>query len=639
MRILNDSVLFYPATGDVRHENPVPQRAVENARRKPRKVSATPADAALACGVPRIDWDAVLAASDKDIKAFRDAHSVVGKDGRAVGIRSLLEGNTKTSKERPTGRLGRIRGLSLAPHFYPNLLEVIERRSKLRAFDKDLFNGFDGTSATTALAWLKKQDTPADSFVRADKDTALQSMLDFCVGSSPACRMTCLVYSGQNPSTKEAPQSKMKHTWAFLDNPELFVAALRKEMHDKAKSARRAGFDFVVRLNMLSDIPWYVICPELLVEASTEHGVAFYDYTKVVFWGDPAYEAVREHLDLTFSYSGANADLCAQALAAGERVAAAFAPGDPERSASIAHRTTWQELLYSMRAGGLKKGVGRGRPHIDLFGGSWPLVDGDESDYRMDDPQPSVVALNFKAPNLTEGRVPGITARTAQGRKMFAVPVGDPGGRGFQYAQARAATKERWKGVDEDALYDLDVEDALGLSEQFQAERLKKNPSKLVTDIASRSPSAAQVLTPEELEAPWMEDRKPLSWFRFYGYEDLADLEVSMRNAFDEEQLRALEARAEKEGGVQMMLHRDPILTDEHGVIIDGTERLLVAKRAGLPTVTVLSMSVPMENPLPILQGEGEDLASQAPMPMQSVEGAGGVVALIGPHVPTVLND
>lgn len=630
MRILNDSVLFYPATGDVRHENPVPQRAVENARRKPRKVSATPADAALACGVPRIDWDAVLAASDKDISNFEKVHDL--RDLKFLG------GNTKTNKPRPTGRKGEIAGLTLAPHFYPNILEVMERGGKLTTFDRDVFNSFDGTAPKTALKWLRAQDTPADSFVHDSDDEALQSMLDFCVGASPACRMTCLVYSGKHGQTQEAPRAKVRNTWAFLSNPELFVARLRREMHTRAKSLRNKNFDFVVRLNMLSDIPWYVICPELLIEASTKYGVAFYDYTKVEYWGDPAYEAVREHLDLTFSYSGANADACKRALNAGERVAAAFAPADPERRASVAYRTTWQELLYSLRAGGMK-GVGRGRPHIDLFGGSWPLVDGDESDYRMDDPQPSVVALNFKEPGLTEGRVPGITARTAQGRKMFAVPVGDPGGRGFQYAQARAATKERWKGVDEDALYDLDVEDALGLSEQFQAEHLKKNPSKLVTDISRRSSSAAQVLTPEELEAPWMEDRKPLSWFRFYGYEDLADLEVSMRNAFDEEQLRALEARAEKEGGVQMMLHRDPILTDESGVVIDGTERLLVAKRAGLPTVTVLSMSVPMENPLPILQGEGEDLASQAPMPMQSVEGAGGVVALIGPHVPTVLND
>jgi hypothetical protein len=509
MRILNDSVLFFPATGDVQIENPVPRRAVEMARRHKAEKVPTPAEAALACGVGRVDWDVVLSATAKDITAFRDGHN----------IKSLLEGNTKTSKERPTGRHGRIRGLSLAPHFYPNLLEVLERRGKLRDFDKDLFNGFDGANAAVALDWLKQHDVENDSFVRAPRDEALRSMLDFCVGSSKACRMTCLVYSGQNPSTKEAPQSKMKHTWAFLDNPELFVAALRKEMHAKAASARKAGFDFVVRLNMLSDIPWYVVCPELLVEASEEHGVAFYDYTKVPFWNDPSYQAVAEHLDLTFSYSGANADLCAEALQAGVRVAAAFAPADPQRKASIAHRTTWQEVLYSMRKGGLKGSVRGGKPRVDLFEGSWPLVDGDESDYRMDDPAPSIVALNFKAPNLTEARVPGIESRTAQGRKLFAVGVPDPG-LGFEYAKARAGTKKRWEGVDEDVLYDLDVEDALGLAQQFRGEEGK-----------------------------------------------------------------------------------------------------------------------PRKNPLPVLS-EGEEQAAQAPMAMQGLEDArGDVVALIGPHVPTVLND
>lgn len=418
MRISPETVLFHPETGDVEpfHEapetNPVPARAL--ARRKGAKTENTPDAAAARSGIGTIDWRTVQHCSPKDIQSFK----------QQFNIKSLLEGNTKTSKPRPTGRLGKIAGLTLAPHFYPNLLEVVERNGRLIPFDKDIFNSFNGATADTALEWLQQHDVPRESFINAKRDVALGSMLDFCVGSSKACRQTCLVYSGQNPSTKEAPISKMKHTLAFLSNPELFVALLSQQILNKAKRARSDGYDLVVRLNMLSDIPWYLVCPEMLEEAA-EYGVAFYDYTKVPFWNDPAYQRVADILDLTFSYSGANEKECREALNSNVRVAAAFAPANPERPASIAHRTSWQELLLALRTGGLRGGSRRGVPHIDLFGGSWPLVDGDESDYRMDDPAPSVVALNFKAPNLTERRAcrasPSACARVARGSRCRSV--------------------------------------------------------------------------------------------------------------------------------------------------------------------------------------------------------------------------
>lgn len=482
LRISPDTVLFHPETGDVEpfyeapETNPTPKRALE-LRRSTVSTENTPEAGALRSGVGVIDWDTVLAFSKKDITAFK----------RHFSIASLLEGNTKTEKERPTGRKGEIAGLTLAPHFYPNLLEVVERNGRLVPFDKDVFNSFNGSTADTALEWLKARRVPSDSFVLAKRSEALGSMLDFCVGSSKACRQTCLVYSGQNPSTKEAPISKMKHTLAFLANPELFVALLRQQLLNKAARALGEGYDLVVRLNMLSDIPWYVVCPDLLEEAA-DAGVAFYDYTKVPFWNDERYQRVADILDLTFSYSGANEKECREALKNNVRVAAAFAPANPDRPASIAHRTSWQELLLALRTGGLPGRAGRGeKPRIELFGDTWPLIDGDKSDYRMDDPAPSVVALNFKAPNLTERRVPGITERMQQGRERFTVKVGDPTGQGAAYALARASAKSRWKAVDAD---DLDAEDAIRLREQFTSQgaqpvkrpKWQKNPLPLIDE-------------------------------------------------------------------------------------------------------------------------------------------------------------
>lgn len=644
MRISPDTVLYHPDTGDVQpfHEapqtNPVPTgrqlkrpdgspgghdaRAV---RRRETNVDNTPKSAALRSGIGRIEWGLVQSYSTKDISDFKQQYKIV----------SLLEGNTKTAKARPSGNVGVIRGLSLAPHYYPNILELLERDGKLVAFDKDIFNSFDGSSKDTVIEWLKKgtfrvqktknkrvwtedktYDLPADSFLREKRESILANMLDFCVGSSKACRETCLVYSGQNASTDEAPRAKLKHTWAFLSEPELFVAALLKETHSKAKAARRDGDDFVVRLNMLSDIPWYVVCPELIEEAAVDSGVAFYDYTKVPFWRDEDYQRVRRHLDLTFSYSGANADLCREALDNGVRIAAAFAPADPDRPASIAHRTSWQELLAALRSGGLKGRAGRDQPHIDLFGGSWPLIDGDESDYRMDDPAPSIVALNFKAPNITEGRVPGIAERTASGRKRFAFQVGDPEGTGAAYAIARSSAKKYWEGVDAD---DLDAEDAIRLREQFTAE------------------GAPPVKPPKWMKNP----STPRALFQLFGkQEGLTPAEINSGNC-DE----AAEFVAAKLGDGAVPTYTEDNSEDDdlpghcwvkwRGKHYDAEAPAGVTDWRDLPI-----FSRPRKNPLPVIEeGSGAADAARAPMPMQELLEGSRAIALIGPHVPTVLND
>jgi hypothetical protein len=484
MRISKNAVIFHPDSGEVEayfQQNPVPKHALEAARKAGMPSSARP-DPYFAVGkagvgvyegqppgVGVIDYSAVLAATPAEIKAFNLKHE----------IKEYLAGNTKTEKPRPSGLHGVISGLSLAPHFYPNLLhKMVTPRDKLKDFSKESFNKFDGSTGSTAAQ---------------EADVPVADLLDFCVGSSKSCRETCLVYAGQNTATKEAPRSKMKHTWAFLNDPVLFVAGLRKAILAKAKTAARNGTEAVVRLNMLSDIPWYIASPELLEECAAA-GVAFYDYTKIPFWDNPHYQHVEHCLDLTFSFSGANEALCAEALRHDVRIATCFAPADPNRPASVAYRTSWQELLYSVSLGDPAD------PQIELFDGVWPLVDGDESDYRMDDPAPAIVALNFKQPTLTEAKYPGIEARVASARSRFAMAVPDAQGLGFQHARARARDKKRWKAVDEDTLYDMSLPDVLGLGEQFKAEKkLQKNPLQVLEEGSGEAEAARTPIVMEEL--------------------------------------------------------------------------------------------------------------------------------------------
>lgn len=394
-----EPVVYFPLTGDMQRMNPIPARAKE------ARLRVVGGDLAQT-GLERLDWSEVKRIKPPTIREFLEAFKIPGDLPETI-----LAGNYKTNKPRAsTGRQGKIAGLNLMPHYYPNILnlpqmdplswdfeevedaegaEAIEEGDspdaspELRSVRKRkeeirrLFNSFNGQSASTAA---KSAGVPANS------------MINFCAGSSQYCRSTCLILTGQHTSAFETSQKKLKLTNAFLSDPVMFVAALNLALRTYSCMCEGSDLDAVVRLNMLSDIPWYSLCPELFKE---HESIAFYDYTKLKFWRSEDYHRVSGNLDLTFSYSGDNEKACKEALAEGYRIAAVFASADPKRLGTPggASRTTFKEIVG---ASGLIDDEG----HMSIFGGEWLAVDGDESDYRIDDPPQSIVCLNFKTPNV-----------------------------------------------------------------------------------------------------------------------------------------------------------------------------------------------------------------------------------------------
>lgn len=387
--ILDEVVFVDPVTGRVEEPmtpNRIPASALEARGESPSDIE--PASAAVQCGVPRIRWSDVVRVTVAEVEAYEKQHGLLG----------LLTGNAKTVKPRiATGRTGAIVGMNLSPHYYPNLLNVIpedERKGTLGFIPTSTFQSFAGDTVQAALDVVNGPGAK----VRLTK----QSMLNFCAGSSRACRSTCLVSTGQHAAGGKHGYAKMRTTYAFLLDPVRFLAVLHRQLKKFACACDADGKDAVVRLNLLSDIPWYEVCPEL-IEAHAG-SIYWYDYTKIPFWRSESYNRLfrgkgkdrRNLLDLTFSFSGSNAPQCEEALANGYRVAAVFASSSPERKGIIGwQRTSFTEIQES----GLVDQWGR----VRLFGSSWLLVDGDASDYRIDDPghgpgtTPCVVALNFKA--------------------------------------------------------------------------------------------------------------------------------------------------------------------------------------------------------------------------------------------------
>jgi hypothetical protein len=507
MSLLSQPVLFDPFTGSVQRTNPVPLRAREY-RQTPSANNAVRVSGIGRVDWDEVeayvaDWEQKK--EDSALAEFIERYRLATKrvETPAQVRDCFLATNAKTNKPRKaTGQIGQILGLALFPHFYPNILNAIpseflddngvvnvpqvkkteagyaqltKKGEALRVF----FNNFDGTS-------------PAS--IEGQTGVPRPEQLNFCTGASPACRSTCLVLSGNNPASTPAVAKKANLTQAFLTNPPLFVAGLyvsldslsrtraktlsqpekvraivakfselkrytmtsefallspeeQKKIVTEISRLETSVSETVVRLNMLSDLPWYSMCPELLERlADPKRGAArvyWYDYTKVPFWTSADYAQLGQSiglrpadvLDLTFSFSGgeANESLCRQALdlrsealgyPEGVRVAAVFAPFDPERRATVDSRTTWGEILTAGAQAGMVSQGDDGRFFITLpVLGTREIVDGDESDYRIDDPGGCIVALNFKEPSLSEEFVPGIKERVRSARKKFTLKV------------------------------------------------------------------------------------------------------------------------------------------------------------------------------------------------------------------------
>jgi len=406
-----EPIMYFPETGEMHRMNPIPERA-----KKSRLAVVGAEKNLLQTGLERLDWGEVRRVSPAKVRAFLDHFKITGD---LPG--TILAGNYKTNKPRvETGRQGRIVGLNLMPHYYPNILNLPQMDPLSWDFQEvedeegeEAIEEGDSPEASPALRKVRKKKEEIrrlfNSFNGKSAATAAESaklpqknLLNFCAGSSPYCRSTCLILTGNHTSAFEASQKKLKLTNAFLSDPVMFVAALNQALKIFACACEGSDLDAVVRLNMLSDIPWYSLCPELFEEHDS---IAFYDYTKLPFWRSEDYHRVanprrrsrpaRGNLDLTFSYSGDNEKLCEEALQNGYRVAAVFASADPKRlgASSGASRTTFKEIVGTS---GLIDSKGR----MEIFGGEWLAIDGDESDYRIDDPKQSIVCLNFKAPSV-----------------------------------------------------------------------------------------------------------------------------------------------------------------------------------------------------------------------------------------------
>jgi hypothetical protein len=347
----------------------------------------------LACGLGTYGADEVMALTVADaharLRPFFRHYSEDGKPGQLVAayarplqmVRRFLTANAKLVK----GARGKKRvkpGLSRGPTLLPHRL-------------------------TAELSPTKRL-------------VVSRRTLNFCVGSSPGCRESCLLYSGQNPMADGQTPVKLSRSESLITDPvawlRMFVAAIEwhvewcrnpgsRTRYDvealfgampawKAEDHKSAKTKFVpyVRPNVLSDIPFELVFPDLF---GLFPNVLFYDYTKV-----PG-RTIDRNYDITFSWSGtkSNRAFSEFEMARGRRLAVVF----------------W-----------LQKGL----KVTDLSFMGRPVLDGDEHDFRPLDPPGSIIGLKYKTVRVVgDERVarddPSSDMRGApkRGSEKFVVPA------------------------------------------------------------------------------------------------------------------------------------------------------------------------------------------------------------------------
>ncbi len=91
-----------------------------------------------------------------------------------------------------------------------------------------------------------------------------------------ACFATCLDTSGHG-MMPNVVKARMERAKFYVEHPEAFITLLDLEVEKHVEAAAAKDLRPAVRLNVLSDLPWEEIVPELF---KLHPEVQFYDYTK-----------------------------------------------------------------------------------------------------------------------------------------------------------------------------------------------------------------------------------------------------------------------------------------------------------------------------------------------------------------------
>ena len=123
------------------------------------------------------------------------------------------------------------------------------------------------------------------------------SGINFCPHSTRECAKACLWKAGRLGMSAAQTASYIRGRF-FIEEPVHFAITLVDELHRNRKRIQKKGRTMISRLNGTSDIPFWMLCPELY---TTFHDVRWQDYTKY-----PVAEILHELPDNLFLIQSAH---------------------------------------------------------------------------------------------------------------------------------------------------------------------------------------------------------------------------------------------------------------------------------------------------------------------------------------------
>lgn len=197
---------------------------------------------------------------------------------------------------------------------------------------------------------------------------------EVCPKRSPGCSAACLHFAGNPVYLANKTKTRIARTQSFFRDRNTFMNLLVLEIAAHVRKARKLGLEPSVRLNGTSDICWeakkFILYPgvDLLDSEGNKEAaniidmfptVQFYDYTALPNRRVPA------NYHLTFSAKENNHSDLVKAIRQGLNIAVVFFTADLPDT-------------------------------FEIDGRGYPVINGDEHDYRPSDPTRCVVGLKAK---------------------------------------------------------------------------------------------------------------------------------------------------------------------------------------------------------------------------------------------------
>lgn len=188
-----------------------------------------------------------------------------------------------------------------------------------------------------------------------------------CSHSTHECRLGCLATSGRagmeiNSKGKcnRINNARTVKTKLFFEHNDFFMAWLIAEIEAAKIKAEKVGFGFSARLNCTSDIDWQNTLYHGMNIFEIFPDVQFYDYTK----NPNKFINIAKNYHLTFSYTGRNWHACKAILKRGHNIAVVFNV--------------------------------KNENDIPAMYNGYEVVNGDLTDYRVNDAKGVIVGLKWK---------------------------------------------------------------------------------------------------------------------------------------------------------------------------------------------------------------------------------------------------